>query len=255
MGGFNWLREIRCILFDWGGTLCRNERERDAIVRGITGIAAHLGFDEKARVGVAASLGKVMQQAYLKADADPSCREVDVPAVLQAWGEQMGLAGKSRWDVPALTDALWEYWPGGIELLARPIPVLTELRRRGYRLGLLSNVAAPPAVCRAALEGMGLLEHFESCTFSSEIGLRKPHPDVFRCALEAMRDGGPLEPRNVVYVGDSPRCDIGGAQAASMRAVLFRGGASDWSREDSPKHKPDAIIDRMEELLVLFLPR
>ncbi len=256
MGSFAWLKDIRGILLDWGGTLCRNDRERDAILRGIAGIAEVLGvIDEAARTSISASLGKVMQQAHLKADSDPEHREIDVPGVLQTWGDQMGFARRKQWDLPRIVEELWKHWQGYAEHLAKPLPVLEELRRRGYRLGLLSNVAAPAAVCRAELQRLGLLPFFECCTFSSELGLRKPHPTVFRNALEGMKNGDTLEPQNVVYVGDSPRLDVGGAKAAGMRAVLFRSRAADWPESDYETYKPDAVIDRLDELLVLFQPR
>ncbi len=256
MSRFAWVRDIECILFDWGGTLCRSERERDAMIRGIGEIAALLGVDDAdTRTSISASLGNAMQQAYLAADADPEHREIDAAQVLQAWGEQMGLARRKQWDVARLVEKFWKHWQGCIEPLAKPVPVLAELRRRGYRLGLLSNVAAPSAVCRGELQRLGLLEFFECCTFSSELRLRKPHPAVFKAALDGMCDGQALDPGQVVYVGDSPRWDVGGAKAAGMRAVLFRSRATDWPEEDYERYRPDAVIDRLDELLLLFLAR
>jgi FMN phosphatase YigB (HAD superfamily) len=255
MGSFAWLKDIRYILFDWGGTLCRTERERDAIGRGIAGIADLLGVDESARTSISASLGTLMQQAYQKADADPAHREIDVSQVLQHWGEQMGLIGRKQWDLPRLVEQLWQHWQGCLEPLARPLPVLWTLRERGYRLALLSNVAAPPEICRGELTRLGFLPLFQCCTFSSQLGLRKPHPATFGAALQGLSDGKPIDPATVVYVGDSPRWDVGGAKGAGLRAVLFRSRAADWPEEDYLTYQPDAIIDRLDELLVLFLPR
>jgi HAD superfamily hydrolase (TIGR01549 family) len=255
MGGFAWLKNIRGILFDWGGTLCRNDRERDAIARGIAGIAEVLGVNEEAaRTSISASLGKVMQQAYLKADSDAEHREIDVPGVLQTWGEQMGFDRRKQWDLPRIVEELWKHWQGGAEHLGKPLPVLGELRRRGYHLGLLSNVSASAAICRAELQRLGLLPFFECCTFSSELGLRKPHVTAFRKALEGLKKGDALQPQNVVYVGDSPRWDVGGAKNAGMRAVLFRSRAADWPESDYETYKPDAVVDRLDELLLLFQP-
>jgi HAD superfamily hydrolase (TIGR01549 family) len=256
MGSFSWLKDIECVLLDWGGTLCRSDRERDAILRGIVGITTLLGLeDEAARASISASLGKVMQQAYQKADTDPEHREIDVPRALQAWGEQMGFARRRQWDLPRMLDELWNQWVGCLEPLGKPVPVLEELRRRGYRLALLSNVAAPPAVCRAELRRLGLEPLLECCTFSSEIGRRKPHPAIFQKVLEVLGDGTPVEPKTIVYVGDSPRWDVGGAKAAGMRAVLFRGRTGDWPESDYQTYKPDAVVDRLDELLVLFRGR
>jgi HAD superfamily hydrolase (TIGR01549 family) len=256
MSNFGWLREIRCILLDWGGTLCRNDRERDSILHGIEGIAHVLGVeDESARLSVSAALGTVMQQAQRAADADPEHREIDVPRVLQNWGEQMGFTRRKQWDLPRMVELLWQHWQGGAVHLGKPVPVLEELRRRGYQLGLISNVVAPPAVCHAELQRLGLASLLDSFTFSSEVGVRKPHPAIFRRAMDRACSGGGLEPRQMAYVGDSPRWDVGGAKAAGMRAVLLRSRVADWPESDYETYKPDAIIDRLDELLVLFQPK
>lgn len=254
MSRLSWLRTIRYILFDWGGTLCRNDREPDAIRKGIEEIAGRLGIDPAAQASVAASLGKALQEAYGQCDLDPQHRELDVPAVITRWGDQMGFTRKRNWDLPSLVAGLWKYWLGCAELLGEPAAVLEELRRRGYVLGLLSNVAAPAEVCRAELKRLGLLGCFQGCTFSSELGLRKPHKAVFAEAVSRMANGRPIDPQTVVYVGDSPRWDVGGAKASGLRAVLYRSQIANWPEEDYETYRPDAIVDRLAEMLVL-MPR
>lgn len=254
MSAFVWLKGIECILFDWGGTLCRTDRERDAIGRGIVGIAGLLGVeDESTHASISTSLGSAIQHAYQAADADPEHREINVSVVLQSWGQQMGLTRRPQWDVPRMVEELWRHWQGCLEPLGKPLTVLAELQRRGYRLALLSNVAVPAPICRAELARLGLAPYLESCTFSSELGLRKPHPATFHKALDSLGNGSRENPQTVVYVGDSPRWDVGGAKAAGLRAVLLRSRAADWPEEDYQTYQPDAIVDRLDELLVLFL--
>lgn len=254
MSRLGWLRTIRYVLFDWGGTLCRTDRERDAIRKGIESVADQLGIDPAARASVAASLGKALQEAYAQCDLDAEHRELDVSCVMARWGEQMGFARKRNWDLARMVESLWQHWQGCLELLDEPAVVLQELRRRGYVMGLLSNVAAPGDVCRAELQRLGLLEFFQACTFSSEIGLRKPHRVVFDKAVASFSNGSVVDPQCVVYVGDSPRWDVGGAKGAGLRTILFRSRAASWPEEDFEAYKPDAIIDRLSELLIL-MPR
>ena len=52
---------------------------------------------------------------------------------------------------------------------------------------------------------------------SSEHGLMKPHPSIFRAALDLVD----VPAAEAVMVGDSVRQDIDGAIAAGMRAVLL----------------------------------
>ncbi len=254
MGSLAWLRNIRYVLFDWGGTLCRADGENDAIGKGIEAVAGRLRIDPAAQASVAASLTRALQGAYSHCDSDPEHREIDVREVVSRWGDQMGFSHKRDWNLDGMVETIWQHWQGCLELLDEPLPVLTELRRRGFALALLSNVAASSKVCHAELQRLGLLDHLQSCTFSSELGLRKPHKRVFAEAVSRLGRGDRIDPQSMVYVGDSPRWDVGGAKTFGMCAVLFRSQASSWPEEDYETYRPDAIIDKLGELLIL-LPR
>lgn len=254
MSSLGWLQSIRYVMFDWGGTLCRNDRERDAIGLGIEAVAEQLNIDPASRASVATSLGVMLQEAYAQCDLDPKHREIDIAAVIQQWGEQMGFSQRRNWDLSGMVAGLWQYWRGCADLLDEPLPVLDELQRRGYTLSLLSNVATPAAICREELQRLDLLRFLHSVTFSSELGIRKPHRGVFDTAVKRLSDGSPVDPQSVVYVGDSPRWDVAGAKAAGLRAILYRSRASSWPQEDFYTYPPDAIVDRLSELLIL-LPR
>jgi REG-2-like HAD superfamily hydrolase len=95
----------------------------------------------------------------------------------------------------------------------RTAETLEELRRRGYRLGVISNADGR---VEALLEETGLLPHFEFVIDSATVGVEKPDPRIFRLGLERMG----AEPHEAVYVGDIYEIDIVGARAAGMRAIL-----------------------------------
>ncbi len=92
--------------------------------------------------------------------------------------------------------------------------VLHELRRRGYRLGVVSNA---DGTVEALLDSLGLLPHFEFVIDSGSVGVEKPDPRIFHMALERMG----VQPHEAVYVGDVYEIDIVGARAAGMRAYLL----------------------------------
>ncbi|GAA5511386.1 phosphoglycolate phosphatase [Deinococcus carri] len=98
--------------------------------------------------------------------------------------------------------------PGALELL-------TALRARGLRLGLLTNAYDGPAqrqrVAACFPEGP-----FEAVVVAGEVGALKPDPRPFHALLGAMQ----VEPGEAVYIGDSPGHDVQGALAAGLRAVL-----------------------------------
>jgi putative hydrolase of the HAD superfamily len=95
---------------------------------------------------------------------------------------------------------------------------LRALARAGVRIGLISNSHR----CLASFQSHFELEDVISATISSsEHGFMKPHPSIFRAALQLV-DAAPAD---AVMVGDSLAHDIEGALRAGMRGVLLtRGG-------------------------------
>ena len=94
--------------------------------------------------------------------------------------------------------------------------VLAALRERGLRLALICNTGRTPGkTLRLVLERLGLLPHLSVLTFSDEVGLRKPHPAIFRQTLDALG----VEACAAVHIGDDAATDIAGARGVGMRAV------------------------------------
>jgi HAD superfamily hydrolase (TIGR01509 family) len=93
---------------------------------------------------------------------------------------------------------------------------------RGISLAVLSNTMRTPGLAlRKVLAFHGLLEPFAHLTFSDEVGVRKPAPEIFHLTLQRL--GVPAA--HAVHVGDDPVLDVEGARAAGMRViqVLYRG--------------------------------
>ena len=73
------------------------------------------------------------------------------------------------------------------------------------------------------LEDLGLADRFVTIVISDRVGYGKPHPVIFRAALDAA--GVPAA--RAVHVGDSYAKDVLGAVGAGMTAMLLlRDGAS-----------------------------
>ena len=94
---------------------------------------------------------------------------------------------------------------------------------------------------------MGLAKYLSVQTFSDEVGLRKPHLEIFARTLRALG----VEASETVHVGDTLAADIAGARAMGMRAVhLCHAGGADpnpgnWETISSlPELLP--LIDRIE---------
>jgi putative hydrolase of the HAD superfamily len=120
------------------------------------------------------------------------------------------------------------------------VRLLSDLRDERYRLGLVSNVSLRPDLMRADLDRLGIGPLLHGSVFSSEIGTRKPDPQIFQEALRRIGAG----PEGTVFVGDRLYDDIGGAQAAGMRAVQ----TMQFRHEQDPEARPDAVIADLSEL-------
>jgi epoxide hydrolase-like predicted phosphatase len=91
------------------------------------------------------------------------------------------------------------------------------LRRRGIRMSILSNSVGVEAV----YDRDGLAEVFDDWVISSEVGLRKPEPEIYELAAERLG----LAPADCVYVDDLPP-NLKTARALGMATVLHRGDAT-----------------------------
>lgn len=128
-------------------------------------------------------------------------------------------------------EALYEHFATAMPWRVFPdvLPTLTCLRANGIKLAVISNWDDR---LRPLLSTLGLAHHFEAILVSAEEGVRKPDPALF---VEAARRLG-VDPKAAVHVGDSPREDAAGAQAAGMGAVLVdrlppTGGDDDLGRK------------------------
>ena len=118
-------------------------------------------------------------------------------------------------------------------------PTLARLRAAGLRLAVVSNWDCSLGNVLAEL---GLAGALDAVIVSASTGAAKPDARIFHAALEAVR----CEPRQAVFVGDSPDVDVEGAQAAGLRALLLdrrRSPAGDgpWERIFSLAELPELV--------------
>ncbi len=105
---------------------------------------------------------------------------------------------------------------------------LEALSARGLRLALICNTGRTPGtMLRIVLERLGLRRFLSVLTFSDEVGLRKPHAEIFLRTLSALG----VPPSHAAHVGDDLTTDIAGARGVGMRAIhlCHPGGASKHS--------------------------
>ena len=91
-------------------------------------------------------------------------------------------------------------------------PALGRLKAGGRRLAILSN--GSPAMLEAAVAGAGLVDLFEAIVSVEEVGVYKPHPAVYRRALERLD-----LPASAIAFVSSNAWDAHAASAFGMRVV------------------------------------
>jgi len=129
--------------------------------------------------------------------------------------------------------------------------VLEELQRRGYILGVISNLIGTREIPKW-LEAEDFGHFFKSVVLSSVFGKRKPHPSLY---LEAARRAG-VEPAKCVYVGDNLKRDVTGTRLAGFGKVIIMISPEELAEEIiTEDNKPDVIIHQFRQLLDIFPPR
>ncbi len=116
---------------------------------------------------------------------------------------------------------------------------LDYLRRRGFRLGSVTNKAARFTL--PLLRDLGVRDYFEIVVSGDTLPQKKPDPAPL---LYAARELGAAPARSLL-IGDS-RSDVKAARAAGFRVVCVSYGYNHG--EDIRDYHPDAVIDSLAEL-------
>jgi len=138
----------------------------------------------------------------------------------------------------AYVDPVLEVSPHLIEGVER---VLTWLKMKGYKLGLISNTGRTPGyAARKIMDELGIMDRFDALTFSNELGVTKPHMDIFHRTLANLG----TSPEVSCHVGDNLLTDVWGAQRAGMKSIYISG-----PNDPESDILPDAVITEIGELI------
>jgi putative hydrolase of the HAD superfamily len=222
---------VEAVIFDWGGTLTPWVTVDDRVWWRVA--ARLVGPDDAERAG-----------ALLRAaDAEMwrRSREEHRSATLA----EVFAAGGVPSDELAHTayDAEWEH----ATFLDPEVPeLLTRLRARGLRIGVLSNTLWPRSRHEQIFARDAVDKLIDAAVYTSEIPWTKPHPEAFRAIMAAL---GVTEPAHCVFVGDRPFDDIFGAHQAGMRTVLVPHSPIPDVQRGHTDGEPDAVIAHLADLV------
>lgn len=122
-----------------------------------------------------------------------------------------------------ILDAEQRVWDRSVRVDPEAPDILAWLENRGIRRGICSNAPFPPEMMRRQMESNGIADLVDAVVFSSEVGKRKPAPELYRAAADAIG----TTPRRTLFIGDRVREDYEGPRAAGMHAVILTAHADE----------------------------
>ena len=196
---------LRAVLFDWGDTLFHAPHAQDVIV----------SFARSSGVQISEARAREMWDEIWAIGKTPEeiakGRDLSPEAHRQVW---MDLFSRLDRVVPGLSRALYERVmdPRSWVPYADTRATLEAVRRRGLKVGVVSNV---PADLRPVFGKHGLDALVDSYTHSFEVGAEKPDPAIFLSAAKSLG----VKPGETMMVGDH-EVDRG-AERAGMRVFIL----------------------------------
>ena len=199
---------VEAVLFDWGGTLSVHA---DVDLLEMWRAAARVLAPDDPEPVAAALLEAEL--AWWRSSVAAGDRSGTTEQLVRS------VAADTSLDVAGALRAYHDAWEPTVAHDPAAVRVLTALRGRGLRTGLLSNTHWPRALHERWLREAGLLDLLDARVYTSDLGHVKPHPEAFRALLDAVG----VDPARAVFVGDRLRDDVSGAQALGMRTVHMTG--------------------------------
>jgi epoxide hydrolase-like predicted phosphatase len=191
----------KAVIFDMGGVLVRTENRAP-------------------RSQAAGELGMTYEQLADLVFGSPSAQQATVGliSVEQHWENLRQDLGLSPQQLSRLKEGFW-----GGDVLDKNLANYIQSLRPHYKTALLSN--AWPDLRHKILQEWKLDDTFDELIISSEVGLRKPDPRIFRLALKRLK----VAAGEAVFVDDFVE-NIESAQAEGLQTILFHSASQ--ARQD-----------------------
>lgn len=239
--------QIEAILFDIGGTLRYTEKRTRAEKKDI--IAQMMAaVDAAGSSGLFARRLAARARAY-KRWAGQTCVELNEGDLWTRWMLPDYPTEEIRAKAVALNQMYRAY-------LGQRIPypdsrdVITQLFRRGYRLGVVSNTTSSVEVPEL-LRQLEISGCFETVVLSAVSGTRKPSPAIL---LEAAARMG-IAPEKCAYIGDRIDRDVAAAHAAGFAMTVIIDPAVGGNNSGAGTLSPDHTVKDLCTVLDHFPPR
>jgi putative hydrolase of the HAD superfamily len=178
----------KAIIFDYGNVLCRPQDPADVAAMAAVLHLPHDRFEEIYwRHRLVYDEGKLDPAEYWKYFGSVTAKQI----------EQLNRLDSASW---MHADKVMTEW-------AR------ELRGAGFRTALLSNM---PFTVRDAVLASEWLPEFDQRTFSCELHISKPSPEIYEHCLRGLG----VSAKDALFLDDRPS-NVQGAEAVGVHGILF----------------------------------
>lgn len=107
-----------------------------------------------------------------------------------------------------------------------------------YRLHILSNGFTEMQYTKMESAGLSL-GYFDNVILSDKVGVNKPHPDIFRYAVEKTS----ARPNEIIMIGDNILTDIRGAYDSNIDQIWYNPEG-----KTAQDFKPTHTIEKLSEI-------
>ena len=234
---------LEAVLFDWGDTLMDFQFDEELMD---TAFRAGLEALERDDLAPADEI-----RAHFREHFEPlfwvagTVEEIEYPGMIRDALAHFG-TGLTDDELARFLEAEHAAWQPARVLGSTTHALLDSLREDGLKLGLVSNAFDPGWLLRRDLEQMGIEQRIDVAVFSSEVGVRKPHPEIFGRALAALE----VAPERTLFVGDRLYEDVRGAGELGMTTVQAL-----WFRADEHPDGGEPDYQAFTQLDVLNIAR
>ena len=238
--------EITAVTFDLWQTLLVDNRElgltrSNARLEGVRHILSASGEEFEPEHISEAYWDCFRQCAAIREDL----RDVSFPEQIAIFMESISPGLGQRLSVDAIAgitrvyaDSFLEYPPPAH---ADALQVLGSVREMGLLIGMISNTGMTPgSTFRTYLANTGMLEYFDTLTFSDEVKMAKPAREIFLLTLRQMN----TTPAQTVHIGDSVLNDVFGAKQSGLKTVWIT-GFSERDDPSDPATEPDETVSSL----------
>ncbi len=228
---------IRAVIFDYYNTLIdiKTDEDKPEVFRYLSLYLQYYGVHINEQ-NLQAALDHEKKR-YLKTK-DEAYPEIDLEVVFSNILEKEGIC--SPFAAESCCKLFRLLSRERFQLFPDSIPVLKEIKRSGYAMGVVSD--AQKVFCLEEGEMLGLNQYFDHIVLSTQFGFRKPDRRLFAIACDLLD----VAPDRAVYIGDDLKKDMKGAQQAGMSAILVNRNSQSLETESEPGCCVNSLWDAWE---------